>query len=320
MTLVSVCVPCHNAGPWLAATLEALLAQTWRELEIVVVDDGSDDGSGPLLDGYRSRGVTVVHQEAGGAARARNVALELARGDYIKFFDADDLLSPDLIARQMDRLHGRLDAVASCGWGRFRGDDPAGLQLNPEPVWCDLPADDWLVQAWRWARPMMQPGLFLIPRSLLERCGGWDGRLTLIDDFEFYSRVLCAARDVCFTPEVVVAYRSALVGSLSSRKDRPAMESAQLSLRLGTGHLLARRQDPAARRSCANMLQNFVHEAWADPRCRDLAETLEPEIERLGGSDLPLPGGPRLQRLGRLIGWRPAVRLQATLRRLRRAP
>ncbi len=320
MTLVSVCVPCHNAGPWLAATLEALLAQTWRELEIIVVDDGSTDGSGPLLDGYRERGVTVVHQAASGAARARNVALDLARGAFIKFFDADDLLSPELIARQMARLGGRGDAVASCGWGRFRGDDPGGLQLNPEPVWCDLPADEWLVQAWRWARPMMQPGLFLVPRALLDRCGGWDARLSLIDDFEFYSRVLCAARDVCFTPEVVVAYRSALAGSLSSRKDRPAMESAQLALRLGTGQLLARRNDAAARRSCANMLQTFVHEAWADPRCRDLAAALEPEIERLGGSDVPLPGGPRLQRLGRLIGWRRAVRLQATLRRLRRAP
>ena len=155
---------------------------------------------------------------------------------------------------------------------------------------------------------------------MLFRSGGWDERLSLIDDFEFYSRVLCAAREVRFTPEAVVAYRSALPGSLSSRKDRRAMESAQLSLRLGTGHLLARRTDATARRSCANMLQNFVHEAWADPGCRDLAAALEPEIERLGGSDLPLPGGPRLQRLGHLIGWRRAVRLQASLRRLRRAP
>jgi glycosyltransferase involved in cell wall biosynthesis len=320
VTLVSVCVPCHNAGPWLAATLEALLAQTWRELEIIVVDDGSDDGSGALLDGYRERGVTVVHQAAGGAARARNTALARVRGTVVKFFDADDLLSPDLIERQLIALGGREDGVASCGWGRFRRADGSDLQRNPEPVWCTLPADDWLVQAWRWARPMMQPGLFLIPRTLLDRCGGWDERLSLIDDFEFYSRVLCAAREVRFTPEAVVAYRSALPGSLSSRKDRRAMESAQLSLRLGTGHLLARRTDAAARRSCANMLQNFVHEAWADPGCRDLAAALEPEIERLGGSDLPLPGGPRLQRLGRLIGWRRAVRLQASLRRLRPSP
>jgi glycosyltransferase involved in cell wall biosynthesis len=320
MTLVSVCVPCHNAGPWLAATLEALLAQTWRELEIIVVDDGSTDGSGPLLDRYRERGVTVLHQDAGGAARARNTALSLARGACVKFFDADDLLSPDLIERQLAALGGREDAVASCGWGRFRSADGADLKLNPEAVWCTLPSDEWLVQAWRWARPMMQPGLFLIPRALLERCGGWDVRLSLIDDFEFYSRVLCAAREVRFTPDAVLAYRSALPGSLSSRKDRRAMESAHLSLRLGTGHLLARRTDAAARRSCANILQNFVYEAWADPRCRDLASALEPEIERLGGSDLPLPGGPRLQRLGRLIGWRRAVRLQSTLRRLRRAP
>ena len=270
--------------------------------------------------GYRERGVTVVHQAAGGAARARNTALARARGTVVKFFDADDLLSPDLIERQLIALGGREDGVASCGWGRFRRADGSDLQRNPEPVWCSLPSDDWLVQAWRWARPMMQPGLFLIPRALLNRCGGWDERLSLIDDFEFYSRVLCAAREVRFTPEAVVAYRSALPGSLSSRKDRRAMESAQLSLRLGTGHLLARRTDAAARRSCANMLQNFVHEAWADPGCRDLAAALDPEIARLGGSDLPLPGGPRLQRLGRLIGWRRAVRLQASLRRLRPSP
>jgi glycosyltransferase involved in cell wall biosynthesis len=305
---VSICIPCHNAAPYLSAALDSALAQTWKDLEVIVVNDGSTDGSSGILDSYRTKGVRVICERFGSAAKARNRAFAAATGDYIKFFDADDLLSPKSIERQMERLGGRTDAVASAGWGRFYNNDLASFRLDPESVWKDMEAANWLVEAWVDARPMMQPGLFLIPRPILEAAGGWDESLTLIDDFEFFARVLCHSHEVLFTPGAALYYRSGLNGSLSGRKSRAAVESAFHSLMRGTFHLLARRDDPEARRACANVLQDFIHTYY--PGHPDLRARVATRVAELGGSHLPPDGPPRFQELRKLIGWKLARRVQ----------
>ena len=306
--LVSICIPCFNAERYLAETLDCLLAQTWKALEIVVVNDGSSDRSGDIAESYRARGIRVAHQTQSGQCAAANHAFALSSGSLVKFFDADDLLSPSCIEDQVQRLGGRVDSVVSAEWGRFYGEDLASFRLNPQSVWRDLLATDWLVEAWRDAQPMMQCGLWLIPREILERTGGWDESLSLINDFEFISRVLCHAKEVRFTPGARLYYRSGIPGSLSSRKTRAAAESAFQSILKGTGHLLARRNDAAARLSCANVMQNFLYTFY--PQHPDLRSAMSLRIAELGGSDLPSPGGPWFQRASRLIGWKAARRLQ----------
>jgi glycosyltransferase involved in cell wall biosynthesis len=306
--LVSVCIPCHNAAPYVAQAIESVLAQTWQAVEIIVVDDGSTDDSGSILDAYASSNLRVIHQDNRGQCVAANRAFAEARGDLIKFFDADDLLAPELIERQVHRLNGRTDATASAQWGRFYNDDPSTFKPNPQSVWRDLPSLDWLTEAWVDACPMMQCGLWLIPRPILELSGGWDESLSLINDFEFFARVLCHSSEVLFTPEATLYYRSGLQGSLSGQKSRRAVESAFHSLLKGTGCLLERRSDPQARLSCANMLQDFIYTYYPDhPDLRDL---IQQRICELGGSDLEVSGGPRFHHLRRLVGWKAAKRLQ----------
>ena len=88
---VSVIVPSHNHGAFLDATLRSVYAQSWPELDVIVVDDGSTDDTVARLVRWRERGVRVEHQPQGGASAARNRGVALARGDYIAFLDADDL-------------------------------------------------------------------------------------------------------------------------------------------------------------------------------------------------------------------------------------
>lgn len=305
--LVSVCIPCHNAAPYVGAAIDSILAQTWPKIEIIVVDDGSTDGSGTILDTYISSKILIIHQDNRGQCAAANRALAKAQGDLIKFFDADDLLSPESIEHQIHRLNDRNDAVASACWGRFHNDDLSSFTLNPQSVWRDLSALDWLTEAWVNGQPMMQCGLWLIPRSILECSGGWDESLSLINDFEFFARVLCQAKDVLFTAHATLYYRSGLANSLSGQKSRKAMESACRSLLMGTGHLLRRRCDPAARLSCANMLQEFIYSTYPDHP--DLMRMVRQRIKELGGSNLAISGGPRFHQLRRLVGWKAARRL-----------
>ena len=101
---VSILIPCYNAAPYLAAAVDSALAQTWPHKEIIVVNDGSTDRSGEILESYRSKGIKVIHQENRGQCAARNRAFQECSGDYIKFFDADDWLAPRTVELQMERI------------------------------------------------------------------------------------------------------------------------------------------------------------------------------------------------------------------------
>lgn len=302
-------MPAYNAEDYVAPALDSALAQTWSPLEVVVVNDGSTDGTASILDAYAAEHdrLRVLHQENQGQCAAANDAYRASSGDLIKFFDADDLLTPTFVERQVDRLHGSTTHVASAEWARFY-DDPWEAVFEPEPVWQDMDPVDWLVTAWRDARPMMQCALWLIPRPVLETAGLWDERLSLINDFEFFARVLVHTDGVRFTPGARLYYRSGLDDSLSRQKSREAVESALLSLQLGTQHLLDREDSPRTRRAAANMLQDFIYEHY--PHHPNLLSAARRRVRELGGSDLDPDGPPGFQALRRVTGWRIARRVE----------
>ena len=93
--MISVIVPVYNIADYLPRCLDSILNQTYKELEIILVDDGSTDGSGDVCDLYAERDsrIKVIHKENGGVSSARNVGLDIATGDYIGFVDGDDLLA-----------------------------------------------------------------------------------------------------------------------------------------------------------------------------------------------------------------------------------
>jgi glycosyltransferase involved in cell wall biosynthesis len=111
--LVSILIPCYNAGLYLAAALDSALAQTWPNKEIIVVNDGSTDRSGEIIDSYRGKGIKVIHQENKGQCAAANRAFQECSGDYIKFFDADDLLAPRTVELQRRSLRASGDGFTA---------------------------------------------------------------------------------------------------------------------------------------------------------------------------------------------------------------
>lgn len=305
--LVSICMPCHNAGKYVAEALDSVLEQSYPNIEIIVVNDGSTDHSAEVLESYRAKGVKVIRQENRGQCAAANRAFAKSRGEYIKFFDADDILSPQFIEAQMKRLVGRTDAVASARWGRFYNDDLGTFRLSPEPVWKDMPAVDWLVESWINARAMMQCALWLIPRQLLEKVGGWNESLSLINDFEFFARVLCGANEVLFCPEAILYYRSGMLGSLSAEKSRKGYESQCESILLGTSYVLQRQDNSRARLACANTCQQGYYDFY--PQHPDLCAKMEERIRECGGANLSPSGGRGFQLLRRFVGWKIAKRI-----------
>lgn len=97
--LVSVVVPVYNVEGYIARCIESILAQTHRNLELILVNDGSADQSGAICDAYAERDgrITVIHQKNAGVSKARNVGIECAKGEYLFFVDSDDWVEPNHI-------------------------------------------------------------------------------------------------------------------------------------------------------------------------------------------------------------------------------
>src|SRR5436853_6315771 len=99
--LVSIIIPCKNGAAWLGEAIESCLSQTWRPVEIIIVDDGSTDASRAVAQRYALQSVVLLDGTRSGASAARNVGLQRAHGELIQFLDADDVLDPDKIRFQV---------------------------------------------------------------------------------------------------------------------------------------------------------------------------------------------------------------------------
>ena len=116
--LVSVIIPAYNIEDYIGRCLDSIISQTYKNLEIIVVDDGSKDHTGEILDNYakKDRRIKVIHKENGGVSSARNKGIEVAEGDYIGFIDGDDLIEPGMYKTLVDLLEEENADIAHCGY------------------------------------------------------------------------------------------------------------------------------------------------------------------------------------------------------------
>lgn len=131
--LVSVIVPIYNVAKYLPACIDSILGQTYRNLEIILVDDGAGDGSEKIVDEYAKKDgrVVAIHQKNGGQSRARNVGIDRARGEYISFIDGDDEIAPNFIESLVGKMNGGAGLAVSAIYYRWlRSGNECGVYTN----------------------------------------------------------------------------------------------------------------------------------------------------------------------------------------------
>ncbi len=313
--LVSILIPAFNSEKWIADTLRSAVAQTWEPKEIIVVDDGSPDRTRAVARQFESSGVRVVTQRNQGAAAARNHALSLSRGDFIQWLDADDLLAPDKIAKQMAELGscGKRKLLSSA-WGRFIYRCHRASFI-PTSLWADLPPVEWLLRKMG-DNLYMQTATWLVSRELTEAAGPWDTRLLGDDDGEYFCRVLLASDGVRFVPEARVFYRKLGASGLSyvgasNRK----MDAHWCSMQSHIRYLRSLEESDRVRAACLKYLQtSFV---YFYPERPDIAEEAELLAREVGGS-LEVPRLPwKFSWIEPVFGRQAAKRAQMRSRRFR---
>jgi glycosyltransferase involved in cell wall biosynthesis len=308
-SLVSILIPAYNAERWIAQTILSALAQTWSRKEIIVVDDGSSDQTLQVARQFASEDVFVVAQANQGAATARNKAFELSQGDYIQWLDADDLLSPDKVGKQLAAAEESQDRrrLFSSGWGYFMY-RPARAKFIPSPLWCDLTPAEWLVRRWE-HNLHMQTATWLVSRELTDAAGPWDPRLLNNDDGEYFCRVLRASTGVRFVGDAKVFYRQGESNRLSyvGRSNRK-MEAHFLGLQLQMNVLRSLDDSKRARAACLNRLQGCLICFY--PERPDIVEQVQQQADSLGGR-LEIPRlGIKYSWIEWLVGYRVTRQLQ----------
>jgi glycosyltransferase involved in cell wall biosynthesis len=194
---VSVVMPVYNAGRWLAQALDSVAAQTYRDRELVVVDDGStEDRTRAILDAVARRpGVTIHRTENRGPALARNLGIERARGAYILPLDADDYLEPDFLAKTVPLLDADPTLDVAYTW--------VGLVGSHHGVWRTgaFSVKDLLVRC-----TIHVASLFR--RELWAAVGGYDPRFVeSCEDWDFWLGAAERGATARCVPEVLVHYR-----------------------------------------------------------------------------------------------------------------
>ena len=191
---VSVVIPCFNTERYIAATLRAVQAQSGAQLEIIVVDDGSTDGSAALVE-RDFPDVRLLRRPNGGVAAARNAGIDAATGDWVAFCDADDIWLPGKLAAQFDAMAAAPGCRMSyTAWHVWLSSEP-----EPEPGLLDsLAAASGDTARWAGATGWLYPELLLdcvvwtstvlMQRSLLAETGGFDTGLRIGEDYDLWLR------------------------------------------------------------------------------------------------------------------------------------
>jgi glycosyltransferase involved in cell wall biosynthesis len=192
--LISVMIGVYNGAPYLREAIESVRSQTYRPYELIVVDDGSDDGSGEIAQSFEE--VQYIYQPRAGNGAARNRAVEAASADFFAFLDADDRFVPNKLERQMNALgaDGRLDMV----FGHVRefvspelGDEERRGIRPPAPT----------------PLPWTAPNLMLIRRVSFERVGGFSTSLRVGVTVDWFARASEAGLRSVVLPDVVLERR-----------------------------------------------------------------------------------------------------------------
>ena len=159
MPLITVIVPVYNILNYLPRCVASITAQTYRNLEIILVDDGSTDGTGELCDTLASGDgrLPVYHKENGGSSSARNLALQYAHGEYVGFVDSDDFIEPDMYEHLLEGIRHFSAAAAQAGRDEI---DEAGNRL---PNICEPPEKSIMIESEKSGRTASaQRGLLLL--------------------------------------------------------------------------------------------------------------------------------------------------------------
>jgi glycosyltransferase involved in cell wall biosynthesis len=314
-SLVSILIPLYNSEKYIAETLNSCINQTYKNIEIIIVDDGSSDEGLAIAREYEKNynNIWVYTQENSGAQKARNLAFEKSKGDYIQYLDADDVLSEDKIENQMKLVSEYGDNnVYTCKFMRF-SDTTLNAYYKKNKI--DQSFDnavDWLISSWS-NGGMGQTSIWLTPRILIEKAGKWNENLEKNQDGEFFSRVILNAEKVIYSNKSLVYYRVTGSGSISFQMTEKAAKATLLSYKLYEENCIII-NDYKIKKAIAYCYISFINHHY--PKYPLLINEAKLSIINLGFAPLDLVEG-NFRKIAKIIGFDSSLKVRYFFKRIK---
>ncbi len=223
--VVTVVIAAHNAESYIQETLASVFAQSLEHIEVVVVDDGSTDGTQAILRSCSDARLRVFRQRNSGVSAARNVGLAAARAPYIFFLDADDILCSDALGRMVDALDRAPRRVACFGHHIRMAEDGAELSARADLRWKVFPTHNTLRQLI--AKNFIVCGAICIRTDAARAVEGFNPALKLGEDWEFWCRLAVLGDFVPLPDGVVLMYRQRSGGANYRLRTSPLRQSSE---------------------------------------------------------------------------------------------
>lgn len=202
--LVSIIMPAYNAGQYIKDAVDSALAQTYSNIEIVVVDDGSTDDTAAIMARYAAeKRINFIQQKNQGVAAARNTALAVAKGEFVAFLDADDLFLPNKIEKQIGYLQAHPECgVCYCDIFHFRANAPDKFLFLEQGMYSGDEVFERLLQ-----RFFINPLSVVARRSAIDVAHGFNPQYRTAEDFDLFLRMAYAGVRFEHMPEKLAKYR-----------------------------------------------------------------------------------------------------------------
>jgi glycosyltransferase involved in cell wall biosynthesis len=204
---VSVTICCYNSERWIADTIQSVLDQTYRDFEIVAVNDGSQDRTEAIIKGFSDPRIRYFPQENRGLSPSRNRSIQLARGEFVAFLDHDDLWHPEKLSRQMAVFQEQPDVgMVFCDSFFLDAEGPRDVTYVGQYDPASVPMRGRILDS------LLEHGCFIpllavvARRSVLLEVGEFNAALQIIEDYDMWIRI-AARYPVEYVPEVLCSYR-----------------------------------------------------------------------------------------------------------------
>lgn len=312
MKKVSVLIPVYNCENYVAEAIESVLSQTYKNIEVIIVDDGSTDNSLGIVKRYESSSVKIFSQSHSGAPRARNFAFQQSTGDYIQYLDADDILAPNKIQSQVHIL-GNQNYLTFCSHtsdlnefnkGGYYEQEINKDYLNPVDLFLDIFAGKGNIITLCW----------LSPRNLIANAEPWDERLIKAQDGEFFVRIALRCDRVLFCGDTTAYYRPTQTGRITTNQSTVALESVILSTESLQKSILKYEDSLRTRQGLAYLYSSIFCSYYSKQNAYQL-KRIETKITSLQGS-LTFVGNSYFGLLSKIVGVKTTLGLKRITKKI----
>lgn len=316
---VSIIIPAYNASKFIGETLDSVLNQKYNNIEVIVVENHSDDNTFSIVEEYvrnYPKVIKLYKNKSKGPCSARNYGFELSTGAYILYLDADDLISENKLSNQIELLNMNDDpnAISISKWYHFTNCIDNFVVTNFSCYKDYNKSYEILIDLWTNGE-MIQTACWLTPRHLIESIDGWNEKLITnpTDDSEFFTRIVLKSSKIIFDNKGIVYYRKPIQLNLSQKKNKDSIKSI-LDTFISYERILLFNTSEKVKKALATNYLKYIYSYYCD--FPEFSKIAEKKFYDLGYKKMWPVGGGNFVLFAKILGFKNSLNFRKLIKKI----